>query len=415
MNPSSLVYEIQRGRSAHRIAYFSPLPPARTGIANYSSELLEQLASAADLTLFAANPLKTDPEFAKRYNIRPISDYAESRWDFDCAVYQVGNSLHHREIYEVAIRYPGVVVLHDLGLHHFIGEITTGSGKFSDYVREMAYAGGVGGAESAWQVRFDQKAPPIYEMPLNDRLLERSQVIITHSNYVASALGSRFPDRKVDIIPQLVKIRPGRSKRRDLNIKEDTLIFAAAGFITQDKHIDLTLRAVSRLLKEGRDVFLLLIGQAMPEIDIDGLIDQYNLAESSKYVGFAEDMDSFIDWIATADVIVNLHHPTVGETSASVLRSLSLDRPVIVFDEGWYSELPDTVCWKVTPMDYDHFLHVMDEVAGNLDQVVQKGKNAQKYIKETCDPEKIADLYLQAIDNYLARIYAKFVGAPSSE
>jgi glycosyltransferase involved in cell wall biosynthesis len=177
----------------------------------------------------------------------------------------------------------------------------------------------------------------------------------------------------------------------------------------------MTLKAISKLLKEGRDVFFLLIGQAMPEVDVEGLIDQYNLVKSSKYIGFAEDMNSFFDWIATGNVNVNLRHPTVGETSASVLRALSLGRPVIVFDEGWYSELPDNVCWKVTPMDYDHFLHVVAEVAGNPTQVALKGKNAQKYIKETCDPGKISNLYIHAIDNYLARINDKFVGAPSSE
>ena len=96
-----------------------------------------------------------------------------------------------------------------------------------------------------------------------------------------------------------------------------------------------------------------------------------------------------------------------------MLRALSLGRPVIVFDEGWYSELPESVCWKLTPMDYDHLLHVMQEATRNADQVDQMGKNALKYIKETCDPVKISNLYLQTIDNYLARIYAKFVGTTS--
>jgi glycosyltransferase involved in cell wall biosynthesis len=390
------------------------LPPARTGIANYSSELLEHLAGTAKLTLFTGTPSETESTFAENYDIQPISDYAKCRWDYDCAIYQVGNSLHHREIYQVAIRYPGIVVLHDLGLHHFIAEITAGSGNFSDYVRDMAYAGGVGGAEFAWQVRFEQKSPPIYEMPLNDRLLERSQVIVTHSIYIAEAVRSRFPDRTVQVIPHLIKIRPGHSQREALNVSEDVLIFAAVGLLTGDKHIDLTLRAISEMRQEGRDVFFLLVGQAMPEVDIDGLINEYNLGESLKYTGFAEGMNSFFDWIATADVIVNLRHPTVGETSGSVLRALSLGRPVIVFDEGWYSELPESVCWKVSPMDYEHLLHVMQEASRNANQVNQKGKNALKYIKETCDPVKISNLYLQTIDNYLARINAKFVGTPSS-
>ena len=34
------------------LAYFSPLPPARTGIADYSQELLPHLAQSAQLTLF---------------------------------------------------------------------------------------------------------------------------------------------------------------------------------------------------------------------------------------------------------------------------------------------------------------------------------------------------------------------------
>ena len=42
--------------SRRQIAYFSPLPPTRSGIADYSAELLPYLAEAARITLFTATP-----------------------------------------------------------------------------------------------------------------------------------------------------------------------------------------------------------------------------------------------------------------------------------------------------------------------------------------------------------------------
>jgi len=42
----------------------------------------------------------------------------------------------------------------------------------------------------------------------------------------------------------------------------------------------------------------------------------------------------------------------MGETSGSVIRALSLGRPLVVSDLGWFSELPNDVALKV-PVDED--------------------------------------------------------------
>ena len=54
--------------------------------------------------------------------------------------------------------------------------------------------------------------------------------------------------------------------------------------------------------------------------------------------------------MAACDVCVNLRSPTMGETSGSVIRQLSLGKPVVVSDVGWFAELPDDVALKV-PVD----------------------------------------------------------------
>ena len=51
--------------------------------------------------------------------------------------------------------------------------------------------------------------------------------------------------------------------------------------------------------------------------------------------------------MAACDVHVNLRSPTMGETSGTTIRALSLGKPLVVSDAGWFGELPDDVALKV--------------------------------------------------------------------
>ncbi|MFZ0545043.1 MAG: hypothetical protein WAM60_06380, partial [Candidatus Promineifilaceae bacterium] len=139
-------------KSPLRLAYFSPLPPSRSGIADYSLALLPYLMQGADLTIFTENPDTVIAELKAAIETRPLSEYPKNRWDFDLALYQMGNSSHHEAIYETAVSYPGVVVLHDHGLHHFISGRTVGQHNYPAYIREMGYELGVEGVQLAWDI-----------------------------------------------------------------------------------------------------------------------------------------------------------------------------------------------------------------------------------------------------------------------
>jgi hypothetical protein len=86
------------------LAFFSPLPPAKSGIADYSATLLDHLKNFAEVEAFSSRPSSFD---ASRY---------------DAIVYQLGNNPHHSFVYEMAMEYPGVVVLHEANLHHLIAD-----------------------------------------------------------------------------------------------------------------------------------------------------------------------------------------------------------------------------------------------------------------------------------------------------
>ena len=133
-----------------RIAYFGPLPPMRSGVADYSYKLLPYLARLADITLFVADWQVSHP-LAERFTIHPIERYPLIRQDYDVAIYQMGNSEYHQGFYSMLLRYPGIVVLHEYFLHH-LAAYTIGQGSYARYAQEIGYALGLQGLEIAHQV-----------------------------------------------------------------------------------------------------------------------------------------------------------------------------------------------------------------------------------------------------------------------
>jgi hypothetical protein len=138
------------GQRRLRLAYFTPLPPAPTGIADYSWELLPQLAQLAEITVFSPEPLGKPAGLNQFFDVRPISVYAPLRMEFDLPIYQMGNSNHHEIIYQQALRYPGVVVLHDYYLHHLLATMTGSEESYGAYVRDLGYVLGQPGVDMAW-------------------------------------------------------------------------------------------------------------------------------------------------------------------------------------------------------------------------------------------------------------------------
>ena len=107
-----------------RLAFFSPMPPSKSGIADYSAALLEPLARHVRIGLFDQESVAFDPA------------------QFDLALYQLGNNPYHEFVYEMALRHPGVVVMHEANLHHLVAGLTIRRDDWEAYLREAEYDGG---------------------------------------------------------------------------------------------------------------------------------------------------------------------------------------------------------------------------------------------------------------------------------
>ena len=75
-------------------------------------------------------------------------------------------------------------------------------------------------------------------------------------------------------------------------------------------------------------------------------------------------------------------------------------RALVVFDHGWYAEIPDVAAVKVPPMDEAALLAALLELARSSGQRAALGAAAARYVAAECAPEIIADAYV----DFLARV-----------
>ena len=169
-----------------KVAYYSPMPPSRSGIADYSALLLPELEQRIDVVLARPGRFRRDPQA-------------------DIALYHVGNDAEaHGWIVEALRRRPGVVVLHDFVLHHLVVGLTFARGDAAGYLAAMEREDGLVGRLLAYAV-LDNKLPPLWEtrpedFPLAGDVLDHATGLIVHSHYVerrAREAGFRGPIARI--------------------------------------------------------------------------------------------------------------------------------------------------------------------------------------------------------------------------
>ncbi len=389
-----------------RLAYVSPMPPQRTGIAHYSAALLPYLAAEfAELDLYS-DVAGSSPPWVLAGSLDSLVD----RWsDYTFCLYHIGNSkAFHTSIYRMALEYPGVVVLHDFFLHHFIADLTLGEGDLPGYLREMAYAEGANGIERAYRAAEDWHTLPLFEIPLNDRLLDVSLGVMVHSRYALNQALERRPHLRTAYVPAPYGPEtPDSLTRGELGLPEEAFIVTVAGMPNVAKRADLVMRAVAAVAQEMPHLRCLLVGDLSAEPSLpDDPISQ----ETVLSTGYVPSLSRFLAFLDASDLIVNLRFPTVGEASALTLRALALGKPVIVSDAGWYAELPNGSCLKLT--------HTGDSeadsraLAGHIRNLVcdpearaSLGAAGQAYVKRAHDSRTVARAYRTTLDVWGAEIY----------
>ena len=305
-----------------RVAYYSPLPPERSGIADYSALLL--------------------PELGRRLELAVVRRRSRRAPRADLALYHVGNDPdHHWWIVEALRRRPGVVVLHDFVLHHLVAGMTLGRGDRDGYLDAMQREAGAVGRMLAHGV-VDGLLPPVWErraheFPLTGEVLVHATGLIVHSRYVERRVREQGYAGPVWRIPHPAWPRPEGLTPAEL--PEGRFVVGCFGHLNPAKRLPQLLDAFALLRERVPQALLLLVGPLAPGLSLppgEGV-------QRLDYVG----EDRLWSLLNATDVCVSLRFPTMGETSGVVVRALTVGKPLVVSDIGWFAELPDGAAAKM--------------------------------------------------------------------
>jgi glycosyltransferase involved in cell wall biosynthesis len=385
-----------------RLALVTPLPPEPTGIADYSAELAPALGARCDLTLYSAQP----PRLPDRVTIpwRPASEFqgpaGTNGWDV--ALYQLGNSVFHEPAYRAALAWPGVVVLHDPILHHFISAITEHRGDRAGYLREMLYSHGVAGGRAARGALHRVRGVVAAAWPLTGRVIDASLGVIVHSEAAAALVRQVRPAAPVAVVPHVVEPPPRLNRltaRRTLGLPEEALLIGVFGLVTPEKRLDLVVRALTRLAPALPDWRLVIVGE-------DGGALESALAVATPAVRERTIVTGRVGWqefrraLAAVDFAVALRWPTLGETSGAALRALAAGAPLVASAVGAFRELPPEAVTLVPPEDEEALVAALRALALDPAERAARGEAGRRWAATTLAPEVVAERYLAAIAQF---------------
>lgn len=385
-----------------KIAYFSPLNPAPTGISDYSEELLPYLASYADVEIFVDGYAPTNADISKRFRVSDWSAFDARK--FDINLYQLGNSPAHGYIYRLALEQPGVIVLHDWVLHHLVAWLTLNHGDMEGYVEAMRKAYGETGAELARREIVSPGELDRFEYPLSETVVRGAKGVIAHSFYVARLVESAAPQMPVAKInhgiPQTPLMAQEEARER-LGLPLDAQLIGALGNAGPTKRSTILLEALREVRRELPGARLYMVGDISPNYDPRGLVEQFGLQDAVVMTGKVP-FEQLNLYAAAMDVCVSLRYPTAGETSGAVLRMMAQAKPVIVSRVGWFAEIHDDACAKIDVDDAEREMLGVTLARllkdGELREAI--GTNARRYVVEGCSIEGAAAGYadfLQAV------------------
>lgn len=337
-----------------RLDYVSPLPPVRSGIADYSADLLPHLAARpeiAELRVARLPGQEVADEVVERW--RPV-DAAEIGAEGRLPLYQMGNNRYHEEVLELALARPGVLVLHDLVLHHLAVERTLMQGVYEPYLDQLvADHGWIGRAVATTRRWGGFSEAGLFALPAHRTLLRRQRGVLVHSAWAAGLLAEEDAELAVRVVPMGVPLPPdagppggpaARAARCELGIPEEAPVLGSFGFQTPIKR---TLAALRALTAPGLEtVRLLVVGDVAPQVDLAGEAERLGVTDRVTVTGFV-DYPRFERALAACDLAVNLRYPTAGETSASLLRLLAAGRGAVVSDFAQFADLPEEVAVRV--------------------------------------------------------------------
>lgn len=385
-----------------RLAYISPLPPERSGIADYSAELLPELARYYEIDVVLLHPVVSDRWIGANFAQRSLEWFEDNSARFDRILYHFGNSAFHAHMFGLLARHPGVVVLHDFFLSGAVNYLCSGSSDPHAYCKELYAAHGYGALLHELQ---QGREASYYQYPCNKAVLDHAKGVIVHSAHSKQLATHWYGPRQGanwKLIPHLRVMPDAQDRsgaRASLGFKDGDFLMCSFGLIGRTKRNEQILEAwLQSPLAQDERCHLVFVGANDAHQFGAALAARIDASRRVRITGFAAP-ELYRSYLNAADAAVQLRTSSRGETSGTVLDCLAYRLPTIINAHGSAAELPAPVALRLADdFSLPELVAAMTRLYQDAGLARQLAERGAAYIAEVHHPARIGGLYRDAIE-----------------
>jgi glycosyltransferase involved in cell wall biosynthesis len=387
------------------LAFVAPLPPERTGIAGYSAKLLPDLARLYEIVCIVDRPEVTDPWIIEELPVHDVPWFEANAGRFDRILYQFGNSPAHQHMFGLLQRHPGIVVLHDFYLGDVLNFMDR-SGYAPGSFREALYASH--GFSALVKDQIEGRDAMAAAFPCNSAVLQASLGVMVHSAY-AIALARRWFGsgvtarmRQVPFLPLAPPAAERAAARKRLELPENAFLVCSFGLVTPSKLSYRLLEAwLASALAPEEISFLTFVGESDHKDyghRLQERIAGSGLASRIQITGYCDE-PKYRDYLAAADLAVQLRGTSRGETSAAIFDCLSRNVPLVINANGSAAELPDHIVMRLeNDFTNESLANLLERLRNDSHLRRNLAASAALHLTQTHRPDRITELYREIME-----------------
>ncbi|MGH7101460.1 MAG: glycosyltransferase [Acetobacteraceae bacterium] len=297
---------VLRGRRP-RLALLTPLPPDRSGVADYSAASLAELGSRVELHLFTAT--KSPARVRGAASIRGLSALPFVSGAFDRVVCVLGNSDFHLGIFRLLLRHGGAAIAHDARMLGFYRILL--------------------GMERARAVAFAELGRPVTAAEIENWLADEAGMptlffgelaaactpLIFHSPLTARLAAGRYRIPPLWLPFALYRrwsaeaLQPAErpAARVRLGLPPEEVVLASFGYVTATKCPEECVWALEMLLAWGVPARLVFVGALEGDrAALRALVQRLDLSDRVSFLDGYQSEAEYRDWLLAADIGIQL-------------------------------------------------------------------------------------------------------------
>ncbi|HEX4111440.1 MAG TPA: hypothetical protein VH020_02805 [Stellaceae bacterium] len=372
-----------------KLNYFTPLRPERTGIAEFSLDVLPALGELADVAVWTYQaewtPIDAPGVTVRRYDRSAGPGQLAGA---DMTFFNMGNNFRfHGAIFEAARQFPGVVILHEPNLQYFFFDRARASAKYRrDYMAIVARHYGDKGVGAArrlfWRTLNVERM--LVHYPMTEAALEGALAVVTHDRTVRRNV-EQSTGLPTFFLPLAHRSRQGATAAKLAHDPPYKLI--TFGYMNENRRLDAIARAILSLPEHDRFVWDLY---GMFRINLVPRLTRWRLGGAFRPHGYVQ-ANALDAAVAAADLAINVRNPSMGEASSTQLKTWAHGLPSLVSRTGWYADQPADTLFFVEPgREFEEVASYLRAFLDNPEPFFQAGRRGREYVERVHNPAHYA-------------------------